>query len=382
MKSYNLTPEERIKLITRETEEVLGVEELKELIKQGVPLKHYIGFEVSGKVHLGTGLMSGAKIADLQKAGVSCTVYLATWHAWINNKLGGDLNTIRNAAEYFKEGIKAGIEVMGGDPENVTFVEGDELYHNNDEYWLQTIEIAKNMTLNRALRAITIMGRKEGENVPLAGLLYAPMQVADVFELQANIAHAGLDQRKAQVVAREVAQKITIKPLKDKNDKKYKPIAIHHHLILGLNKPPKWPIKNEDELKELRSEMKMSKSVEGSAVYIHDTPEEIMKKIKNAFCPADSVKFNPVLDWAKHLLFRNPEFELTIDRPEKFGGPVTFKTYDEIEKSFERGDLHPLDLKTGVAQALITLLEPARRRFSSQKNKALKEAMDQLTITR
>ena len=46
--------ETRLDLITRNTEEVLVVDELRELIETGVPLNHYIGFEISGKVHLGT----------------------------------------------------------------------------------------------------------------------------------------------------------------------------------------------------------------------------------------------------------------------------------------------------------------------------------------
>ncbi len=76
-------------------------------------------------------------------------------------------------------------------------MKGDELYHNNDDYWLTVIEIAKKMSLARAMRSITIMGRKEGESVPLASLMYAPMQVADIFIQGINLAHAGYGPEKS-----------------------------------------------------------------------------------------------------------------------------------------------------------------------------------------
>ena len=46
--------EERFKLITRNLEEVLTPGDLKKLLEKEVPLKHYIGFEISGKLHLGS----------------------------------------------------------------------------------------------------------------------------------------------------------------------------------------------------------------------------------------------------------------------------------------------------------------------------------------
>ena len=372
--------EKRIELIKQDVSEVLTEEDLRVLIKEKVPLKHYIGFEISGKIHLGTGLMAGKKIADFQKAGIDCSCYLATWHAWINNKLGGDLDTIRKASEYFKEGLKMSINIMGGDSSKVKFVTGDELYHNNDKFWLTVIEIAKHTTLKRALRSITIMGRKEGEDVALAGLFYAPMQVADIFIQQLNIAHAGLDQRKAQVIAREVAEKLKISPLKH-DGKIYKPIAIHHPLIMGLLTPPEWPIP-KDKLDEYLSEMKMSKSVPGSAIFITDTPDEIKKKLNNAFCPLGDISYNPIINWCEHLIFIEDKSKLEIKRPAKFGGNKTYKSLEALNKDFVAKKLHPMDLKNAVADYLIKLLEPARKHFEQPKLKKLKEEIDTLSVTR
>ena len=39
------------------TEELLIGGSLDNFLRKDIPLKHYIGFEISGKIHLGTGLI-------------------------------------------------------------------------------------------------------------------------------------------------------------------------------------------------------------------------------------------------------------------------------------------------------------------------------------
>ncbi|MBW2987211.1 tyrosine--tRNA ligase [Candidatus Woesearchaeota archaeon] len=372
--------ETKFDLITRNTEEVLTAEDLKQRIEQGVPLKHYIGFEISGKVHLGTGLMTGLKVADFQKAGVDCSMFLATWHAWINNKLGGDFETIKRASVYFGEALKVSLEVMGGDPEKLKMVRGDELYHHNDEYWRCVVEIAKNMTLKRAMRGVTIMGRKEGDAIPLAFLFYPPMQVADIFNQGLTLAHAGMDQRKAHVIAREVGLKLKVNPIMHKQ-KQLKPVAIHHPLILGLQKPPMYPVP-KDKIKDMLSELKMSKSVGGSSVFIHDSEEEIRQKLNKAFCPEKDVDFNPIINWVENLIFTREKETLLVERPEKFGGNIEYDSLVKLKHDFAKGDLHPLDLKKAVAEYLVKLLAPARKHFEKPKLKELKEEIENIRLTR
>jgi len=372
----------RFELIKRNTEEILGEDELLRAFKNNEKIKHYIGFEISGKIHLGTGLVCMSKVKDFMDAGVDCTIFLADWHSWINDKLGGDLEMIKKtAAGYFKEGLKASLKCLGGNPKKLHFVLGSDLYHNNDDYWATFIEISKNTTLGRMQRSITIMGRKEGDAVDFAKLIYPPMQVADIFIQKINLPHAGLDQRKAQVIARDVALKLKISPLKDKKGNKIKPVAIHHHLILGLQKPTVWPVP-ENKIQELWSSMKMSKSIPDSAIFITDSPEEITRKINKAFCPEKETKFNPLLDWTKSIILRDDISELTIKRSEKFGGNKTYKRYNELEKDFAQGKLHPLDLKKAVAEKIIEILKPAREHFEKPNLKRMVKEMENLIVTR
>ena len=377
-----LSVDEKVALISRNTREVMTEGDLKSLLEGGEELKHYIGFEISGKIHLGTGLMCMSKVKDFMDAGVSCSVFLADWHSWINDKLGGDREVIKNVAVgYFKEGLKASLLCLGGDPERLKFVLGSELYHNNDDYWATMIEVSKHITLRRMQRSITILGRKEGEGVDFAKLIYPPMQVADIFIQGINLPHAGLDQRKAQVIAREVATHLSIKPLFNKKKEKIKPVAIHHHLILGLQKPSVWPV-DKEKLQELWSSMKMSKSIPDSAIFITDTPEDIKRKLNKAFCPEKETEFNPVLDWVRYLIFTDNTSVLDIKRPEKFGGDLVFASYESLARVFGEGKLHPMDLKNAVAEKLITLLEPARKHFEQPRIKKMKEDMEKLLITR
>src|SRR5215510_4102707 len=250
----------RVSLITRNLEEVIGADELPGLLAQDMPLRHYIGLEISGRLHLGTGIVCMKKIRDLQQAGIGCTIFLADWHTWINDKLGGDRVAIRTMANgYFKKLLMASLAAVGGKPDDLDFVLGTDLYHNNDDYWAQLIEVCKYTTLARIERSISIMGRKEGESMDFAKLIYPPMQVADIFMLQVNIAHGGIDQRKAHVIARDVAESLSICPLRDTKGNVIKPVIIHHHMLLGLEKPPTWPV-DPAQMREMRTAMKMSKS--------------------------------------------------------------------------------------------------------------------------
>jgi len=60
--------------------------------------------------------------------------------------------------------------------------------------------------------------------------------------------------------------------------------------------------------------------------------------------------------------FSNPDKkeEFQIERPEKFGGNLNLKNYEELEKQFVEGKIHPLDLKNSVAEYLEKIIMPIR----------------------
>ena len=356
---------------------MLGRDELLMLLDSGIEVRHYIGYEISGKVHLG-GLVAMAKVHDLALAGICCSVLLADWHTWINDKLGGDREVIRRIATgYFAEALGAALTCVGGDPAAVELVLATELYRHNDEYWATVIEVSKNTTLARIQRSISIMGRQEGESVDFAKLIYPAMQVADIFAQGVHVAHAGMDQRKAHVIARDVASHMRVNPLLGPNEERIKPVAMHHPLLLGLRRPPVWPVP-EDAVRDVFSSMKMSKSDPNSAVFVHDPPDLIRDKVRRAFAPPETVEFNPILDWIDKLIFRIAGGPLRVERSAQNGGPVTFDSYEEVAAAYSSGALHPSDAKAALADRLIDLLEPARTHFARPEVAAMLEEVDRL----
>jgi tyrosyl-tRNA synthetase len=184
------------------------------------------------------------------------------------------------------------------------------------------------------------------------------MQAADIFELGVDIALAGMDQRRAHMLARDAAEKLGWK----------KPIALHTPLLVSLTGGGRMdPV-----------EAKMSKSSPNSAVFLHDSPEEISKKLKNAFCPPE-IEGNPVIDIMRLIAF--PKLgSIRIDRPTKYGGPVDFKSFDELRDAYISGKLHPQDLKKGAAESMSQILEPVRQYF--EKHPANLKKVKELSITR
>jgi len=346
-----MTTEEKMKLITRNCQEVLTEADLKKLIEGGKPINHYIGFEISGLVHLGTGLMSMGKIADFLKAGAKCKIFLADFHSFLNNKLGGKWENIRWASDnYFKQALIASLKCFGVEENEVEFVSGKDLYEKNPIQWQNFMEIGKQITLSRNLRSISIMGKKQGNDVNMATLFYPPLQVADIATMNINLAHAGMDQRKAHVIAREAIKKIP--------GDYQTPVAIHQNLVAGLTAP--------DSDKNNEESLKMSKSKPNSAIFVHDTPDEIRNKIKKAYGPPKETEFNPLLNWVKCLVFWGEETgELKIERPEKFGGNVIYTKYADIVADYQSEKLYPTDLKNALAEWLIKKLEPARIHFEN-----------------
>lgn len=354
-------------------EEILNKAELEKLVENGTPLEHYIGFEISGNPHIGSGIITMSVVRDLLEIGASVRIFLADWHSWINNKLGGDRDLIKRAALHsFKHMMNAAAIALGVDHTKIQYILGSELYEKDTVHWANLIEVSSHTTLSRVKRSIDIMGRKSADIVSFSKLIYPPLQVADIFTMKVNVVHAGTDQRKAHVIARQVAPKMQMSPLKDVNGETIKPIAIHHKLLPGLQAPPEWPITPE-RIKELIGEMKMSKSKPDSAIFMNDTADDIKRKVNMAFCTEGDTSYNPVLIWAKMLVF-GLGFTLDVVRPEKWGGNLHFDSYEALEKTFVEKQLHPQDLKMAVAEHIIKLLEPAKAYLEKQDDlKAIQE---------
>ena len=339
--------ETRLDCVRRVGEEIITEPELRQLLETNAHPTAYDGFEPSGLAHLPFGVLRPILVADLLEAGVRMKLLLADWFAWVNGKMGGDLEKIKKVGEYFVEVWRA----AGVDMNKVEVVWTSDVAEH-DEYWKKVITVAQNSTLNRTQRAITIMGRTAGELVQTAQLFYPMMQVADVFWLDVDICQLGLDQRRANILAREIAGKLRWK----------KPVAVHHHMLIGLqgNKQPEGFDENGAVDAEIAS--KMSKSKPETSIFVHDSREEVFRKVNSAYCPAKVLEGNALVEYSKYIVFRKTK-SMRIERPEKYGGNVEFNSFSELEHAYTAGTLHPADLKRGVAEALDEVISPIRNHF-------------------
>jgi len=362
--------ENRFRSIRSIGEEVITSEELKALLETNAHPVAYDGFEPSGMAPIHFGIFRALNLTDMLKAGVHFKLLLADWHGWINNKMGGDLEAIRRVGEYFVEVWKG----AGIDTAKVEVVWASDIV-KDPEYWKKVILVAKSTTVARATRCLTIMGRKEGELQEVAQYLYPTMQVADIFHLGVDICQLGLDQRRANILAREVAPKFGWK----------KPVLVHHHMLMGLQGMKQPDGFETDKAMDAEISSKMSKSRPDSAIFVHDTAQAIADKLNKAYCPAKIVEGNPILEYCRYILMReggSAGKQFKVERPAKFGGSVEFATYAELEKAFASGTLHPQDLKAATASYLEMMVRPIREHFEKGKAKALYDFVRKQEVTR
>ncbi len=343
---------EKVDIITSNTVEVVTPSELEQILSKPNPVG-YQGFEPSGTVHLGWKICAN-KIKDFLSCGFTFTILLADWHAYINDKLGGDLEKIKLCGKY----MEACFEALGVNKNDIRFVYASD-YVNDPAYWELVLRVSKANSVARIKRAMDIMGRSEHEaEKDLSKMFYPAMQVADIFYLNVDVAYGGMDQRHAHMLARDSAKKLGRKP----------PAAVHTPLLTGLQAGSRM-----DPL-----EVKMSKSRPDSMISIHDPPKAVQKKISKAYCPEKQVEGNPVLEICRYIIFPELKGEsFIVERPEKFGGNLEFTSYTDLQQAFQK-DLHPMDLKNATAQYINTILEPVQAYF--KKHAALLDQMRKAQI--
>ena len=357
--------ETRLELVSRNLQEIITLDELRSLLETNDHPRGYVGFEPSGIMHAGTGLIVGQKMSDYVDAGFHFIIYLAEWHGWINNKMGGVMENLATAAEYFKDCFTA----LGLPEGRVEYLWASDVVDTKD-YWGKVVRVMKSTSLRRTLRAMPIMGRStDTTDVETAWALYPAMQASDIFQMDLDAACSGMDQRKVHMLAREAASKLGFKV----------PVCLHNPLLPGLQLTDVNGSFDEDEGIDRSIKHKMSKSVSKGAIWVNDTPEEIKEKYRAAYCPEKAVEDNPVLAHARMVVFPHLG-KLKVERPRKYGGDVEFSSFEELAQTYARGDLHPLDLKNGVSAAMIRLLEPVAEYFEKKPENL--EKMRRLTITR
>ncbi|ODV63408.1 tyrosine--tRNA ligase TYS1 [Ascoidea rubescens DSM 1968] len=342
----HVNPQEAYELITKNLQEILNPQIIKNVLEvEKRPLKIYWGTAPTGRPHCGY-FVPMTKLAHFLKAGCEVIVLLADLHAFLDN-MKATLETVGYRAKYYECIVKSILKSINVPIEKLKFVVGSS-YQLTPDYTLDIFRLSNVVSQNDAKRAGAEVV-KQVANPLLSGLIYPLMQALDEEHLGVDAQFGGVDQRKIFVLAEENLQSIGYK----------KRAHLMNPMVPGLTQGGK-----------------MSASDPSSKIDVLEDPKQVKKKINGAFCAPGVVDDNGLLAFVQYVLIpiyelkhsdSEKQFEFFINRPEKYGGPITYSSFDDIKADFKDLKLAPPDLKAGVADAINELLEPVRNDFKNSK---------------
>ena len=354
---------DRLRLMIGDVEESVGIDHLVNCLADktsaagdGV-IRCYVGFEPSGKAHIGWKVIS-LQLKRMLDAKANVLIFLADWHAWVNDKFNGSMDDIQTTARYMEETFRAllGYPPEGEGPGELRFVWASSIMDSGD-YWARVLRCSKNMSLARVRRTFSIMGRDEdSSDGDLSRFFYPALQAADIFEMNIDVAIGGMDQRKAHMYMRDVADRWGW----------YKATCLHTPIISGL-KSTGARMESFDH--------KMSKSDPNGAILLHDEDKKLAKKMRKAFLDPEQPD-SPVYELIQHIIL--PEFgEVVVTPKPEFGQPSTWTDLESFKSAVADGTLHPFDAKMGVAAGVSRGLKAVASHFET--NPDTLERVNELT---
>ena len=327
-----MTPEEKFELITRNLQETVDEEKLKEILATR-NLKVYWGVAPTGRLHIGY-FVPMFKIRDLLNAGCEVTVLIANMHAFLDN-MKSSLAQLDYRTDYYTVVLKEMLKSVGADISKLNFVKGTD-YQFKEDYTFDMYKIAALASTRDTKRAGAEVV-KQTETPKMSSLIYPILQALDEIYLKVDAQFGGVDQRKIFMFAREFLPQIGYT----------KQIHLMNPMLGGLT-----------------AGGKMSASNPNSKIDILDSAKTVQKKLNKGFCEEGNVEDNFFIDFAAIVMFphlSDEGKEFVIERPEKFGGQIVYKDFLSMRSDFANKKLHPADLKMGVIAYVNSLLEPIRQ---------------------
>jgi len=388
----SLDLDERYNLVTRNLKEIVGDTNVIKAIMKVRPLKIYFGTAPTGKIHIGY-FIPLLKIADYLKADCEVTILIADLHAFLDS-MKSTLKTLEHRKKYYTEMIKFILASLGINISKLKFVNGTD-YQLSKEYTMDVYKLNSITSLHEAKHAGSEVV-KQSDNPMMTGLLYPGLQALDEQYLGADVEYGGIDQRKIMMYSRKFMPKIGYK----------KRIHFMTEMVPGLRfSKEEEKVDNTEEIKQKLTDIinnngnteaifdsiktfielnsheninvqldKMSSSNEESKIDLLDTKNKIKKKINKAYCfPGDS-EDNSLLTLLEKIIFPLLKYKkqiFTINRPEKYGGILTYDTFTKVKEDYATEKLHPGDLKLGIIDALNSIIEPIRKKFEDKELKRI-----------
>jgi tyrosyl-tRNA synthetase len=312
-------------LIKRNTEEIVGEEELKKLLKGKKKPSVYLGWSITGKTHVGY-YIPILKLADFLKAGFKVKLLLADLHGALDNT---PWDVLEKRYQYYSKTIPLMFKSIGVDIKNFEIVKGSDFELKKD-YFIDLLKMSSFTSMHDAKRAGSEVV-KFGDNPKLSGLIYPMMQALDEEYLGVDVQYGGVDQRKILMFARESLPKLGYKSR----------VEVMTPMIPGL------------------VGKKMSASIRASKIDLLDDEKSVLEKVKNAEMVAGNPN-NGVMSFLRYVIMAikgDKKEKFVVERDKKYGGDLEYSSYEEVEKDFVAKKIHPLDLKNSVAKEISKLLE-------------------------
>ena len=330
----------KYKLITQGLQEVLGEKELLNILKER-NLKLYWGTATTGKPHIGY-LKPLLKICHFLQAECEVTILFADLHAYLDD-MKTDWEKLEYRTQYYEELIKQVLIALGAPIDKLKFIRGTE-YQLSREYSVDVYKLMSKMTLHDAMKSGAEVV-KQSDNPKMSSLLYPGLQALDEEYLKVDAQFGGVDQRKIFTMSEKYLPNLGYK----------KRIHLMNPMIPSFN-----------------TEGKMSSSEVNSKIDLLDTVKQIKKKINKAFCEEGNIDCG-LLKFVEQVIFpiiyfkNGLDSEFIINRDEQYGGIIKYKNYEELENEFKEKKLYPVDLKIGVIDFLVKLLNPIREHFCNEE---------------
>lgn len=286
-------------------------------------------------------------------------------HAFLDN-MKAPIELVKQRAEYYQRILIAVMQAIGVPTNQMTFVLGSS-YQLTEKYNFDTYRLAAMVTEHDAKKAGAEVVKQVASPL-ISGLLYPGLQALDEQYLDVDFQFGGIDQRKIFTFAEQYLPKLGYA----------KRSHLMNAMVPGMNGT------------------KMSSSDVDSKIDFLDSPADIKRKIKGAYCMPGEIENNGVIafvgsvlmpiarvradsvamgvtpdpHWVRPLVPSDaPAGTLfTIPRPEKYGGALHYSTYDQLVSDYKEQKVHPQDLKSAVTEALITLLEPVYHMFETDES--------------
>lgn len=255
------------------------------------------GIKPSGRLHLGNYLGALKQFVELQNSGkYKCFFFVADLHS-----LTEEFEAANKPSEILN--VTAGYLAAGLDPKKSVIFQQSELTAPTELAWiLQTISPMGEM--ERMTQYKDKKSARQAENVSVGLFTYPALMAADIILYDAAFVPVGEDQLQHIELTRTLVRKFNNRF--GETFREPKEILTKAARVMSLKDPAK----------------KMSKTDPAGCIFLDDSPEEIMEKVKRAVTDSGS------------NIFYDPDNKPAISNLIEIWAALTGKDVKEAEESF------------------------------------------------